>query len=150
MPTTWRCPTAPSGAADVAALLRTGGTPLIHSAATMRSEEFRAVSGYRGAFEVALDYDLRLRIASRARITNLREPVVLYRIHSDQVSSRDFSKTATEVQAALASGRARASGEPDPVDTAESLDPATLNLIRVEPQDVAGQEIDYALWLART
>ena len=142
--------TYPSDPAEVAALLDSGRVPIIHSAATMRAEAFRATSGYRPVLEVAQDYDLWLRISPHGRITNLPDTVVRYRIHGSQASTRDFTKTAIAVQAARASAWARDNGEPDPLDDAESLDASLLQRLGVRPEDVAAQEIDYALWLAST
>lgn len=140
----------PSDAEEVAGMLFSGRAPLIHSAATMRVETFRATSGYRPAMEIAQDYDLWLRLAPHGRITNIPDTVVRYRFHRSQASTQNIEKTATAVQAALASARARASGEPDPLDAAESLDSSLLQRLGVRPEDIAAQEVAYGLWLART
>jgi hypothetical protein len=134
----------------VADYLATGRVPLIHSAATMRTEAFRELSGYRPVIEPAEDYDLWLRMVSQGRITNLREPVVRYRLHSDQVSTRDVARTAIAVSVALAAARARDRGDTDPLDSAASLDAALLERLSISPQQIAAQEVDCALWLART
>lgn len=63
--------TYPEEDSEVGALLRTGQSPVIHPAAAMRTHAFRAVSGYRAIFEVALDYDLWFRMADLGRITNI-------------------------------------------------------------------------------
>ncbi len=142
--------TYPETAAGVTRYLETGRVPLIHSAATMRADAFRAVSGYRPVIEPAEDYDLWLRIASRGHVTNLREPVVRYRIHADQVSTKDITRTATAVSVALAAARARSRGEPDPLDFAEYLDADLVAGLGISAAEIAAEEVDCGLWLART
>ena len=136
--------------AAVTELLNTGQSPVIHPAATMRTQAFRVAVGYRTIFEVAYDYDLWLRMASQGRITNIPQTVLGYRVHAGQVSTRNLRKTAEETCIALASARARARGEADPLDSAKSLDPTVMARLGVEPEEVAAREVHYALWLART
>jgi hypothetical protein len=140
----------PDEPAAVARYLDTGRAPLIHSAATMRREAFRATSGYRAIVDGVEDIDLWLRIGSHGLITNLREPVVRYRLHANQASTKDVARAATAVAAARGAARARANGERDPLDAAEQLDAALLERLGVHPEDVAAQEVDNGLWLART
>lgn len=138
----------PSGATEVDRLLRSGRVPVMQSAATIRAAAFRATSGYRPVMEVAQDYDLWLRIAEHGRITNLPDPVVRYRIHGSQSSTRDFERTAIAVRVALAAARRRERGEPDPLDDAGSLNRALAAALGVGENEIADQEIDYAIWLA--
>ena len=140
----------PSDEAEVEAVLESGRVPLIHSAATVRAEIFHRTSGYRPALELAQDYDLWLRIAPLGRITSPPDPVVRYRIHARQASTRNFEKTARSARAALAAARARRKGESDPLDDAESVDGMLLEALGVGTPEIAAHEIDYALWLART
>jgi hypothetical protein len=135
---------------EVVRVLASGRVPLVHPAATMRATVFRATSGYRTVVEGAEDYDLWLRISTRHRITNLPQPVLRYRLHGDQSSTKDIGRTATASAAGLAAARLRAKGEPDPLDEAETLDAPLLARLCVRPEDVAAQEVGYALWLART
>jgi glycosyltransferase involved in cell wall biosynthesis len=140
----------PADPAEARRLLESGASPLIQSAATMRPEVFRAAGGYRPVMEVAQDYELWLRIAAVGRISNLPEPVVRYRIHGSQASTRDFAKTARAVSAALAAARMRAMGETDPLVAAVSLDSDLLDRLGVRPEEIAAHEVRYALWLAST
>ena len=135
--------------ASVSELLMTGQSPVIHPAACMRTEAFHAVSGYRPVFQVAHDYDLWLRMAEHGRITNIAQTVLRYRVHAGQVSTRNLRRTAEETCAAIASARARARGEADPLDEAKALDATALARLGVEPEEVAAREVHYALWLAR-
>jgi len=140
--------TYPDDDSEVEELLKTGQSPLIHPAATMRTDAFRTVSGYRAIFKVALDYDLWFRMADQGRITNIPQPVLRYRVHAGQASTQSLRRTAEEMCVALASARARARGEPDPLDSISSLDPTVLARLGVEPEEVAAREVHYALWLA--
>jgi GT2 family glycosyltransferase len=142
--------TYPSDPAEVTEILQSGRSPLMHPAATIRAEAFRAASGYRAVVEGAEDYDLWMRIASAGRIANVPEPVIRYRMHAAQYSTQNLRRTGTAAAAAVAAARLRANGDRDPLDDAESLNSATLALLGVRPEDVAAQEVDYALWLART
>jgi glycosyltransferase involved in cell wall biosynthesis len=136
--------------ANVTELLNTGQSPVIHPAATMRTQAFRVASGYRTIFEVAYDYDLWLRMAGQGRITNIPQTVLGYRVHPGQVSTRNLRKTAEETCIALASARARARADPDPLDSVTSLDPTVMARLGIKPQEVAAREVHYALWLAGT
>jgi glycosyltransferase involved in cell wall biosynthesis len=140
----------PQDPTEVTAYLQTGRVPLIYSAATIRADAFRATTGYRRVTEPAEDYDLWLRIAAKGRITNLRHPVVRYRVHGGQVSTRDLTKTATAVAVALAAARARATDEPDPLDAAEVLDADLVERLGISAEEVAAEEVRCGLWLART
>jgi glycosyltransferase involved in cell wall biosynthesis len=140
----------PSDAAEIADMLASGRSPVMHPAATIRAAAFRATSGYRPAMEVAQDYDLWLRLADDGGITNLAQPVLRYRFHRNQISTGNLRRTATEVRAALASARARADGRPDPLDDADSLEQRVLDLLGVGSEEIAAQEVDNGLWLART
>jgi Glycosyl transferase family 2 len=140
----------PEDSLRVIQLLDSGQCPVIHPAVTMRAASFRAVSGYRPVMDVAQDYDLWLRIAGYGRITNIPQPVIRYRLHEAQRSTQSFEKTARATCAALAAASARARGEPDPLDSAESIDATLLRQLGVQPEDIATHEVNYALWLART
>jgi hypothetical protein len=134
---------------QVDALLRTGQSPVIHPAAAMRTDAFRAVSGYRPIFEVAYDYDLWFRMADRGRITNIQEPVLLYRMHMGQTSTQSLRRTAEEMCVVLASARARQETGVDPLDSVSKLDPTVVASLGVTAEEVAAWEVHFAVWLAR-
>jgi glycosyltransferase involved in cell wall biosynthesis len=142
--------TYPSAPADVAAVLGSGRVPVMQSAATIRAEAFRRTSGYRPVMTVAQDYDLWLRIVEHGRIANLPETVVRYRFHPGQASTRDLERTAIAVRVALAASRRREAGGGDPLDAAESLDRDLAQSLGIGSEEIAEQQIDYGLWLART
>lgn len=139
----------PEADAEITKLLQAGQSPAIHPAACMRTAAFKASSGYRPAFELAQDFDLWLRMAEHGRIANIPQVVLRYRTHTGQLSTRSLRTRAEATCAALASAHARARGEPDPLDSAASIDTNTLARLGVTPEDVAARELHYALWMAR-
>jgi len=82
--------------------------------AMMRAETLRTVGGFRGAFVLAQDADLWRRLIEVGDIDNLAEPILLYRRHPAQVSSRfgPLQKLYGDTATALAHARADG-GEPD-------------------------------------
>jgi glycosyltransferase involved in cell wall biosynthesis len=64
----------------------------IHSSITFRRESFFSVGPYRPDFEPAEDYDLFLRFSERYSLANMSEPLVKYRVHTDQVSLKKIRK----------------------------------------------------------
>jgi glycosyltransferase involved in cell wall biosynthesis len=139
----------PTDTAETEALLASGRTPLMQSAATMRADAFRATSGYRATLERAQDFELWLRISEHGLVANLSDPVVLYRIHGGQASIRDFEKSAIAVRVALAAAQRRQRGEPDPLETAAVVDRALARSLGIPDREIADQELDSALWMAR-
>jgi hypothetical protein len=87
--------------------------PIAHSTVTMRRDAYERVGGYRLAR--AEDYDLWTRIAEHFRLANLREPVLLRREHTGQVSHLTLEPEVAAVLAIAAAARARREGRPDPL-----------------------------------
>ena len=83
-------------------------------AAMIRAEALRAVGGYRRAFVLSQDADLWRRLLEIGHIDNPAEPVVLYRRHPGQVSSRfaPLQELSAGVARALTQARTEG-GEPD-------------------------------------
>ncbi|MBK5961830.1 hypothetical protein CCR97_27005 [Rhodoplanes elegans] len=98
----------------VALLQRTN--PFIHSSLMLRTDLVRRLSGYRAAFEAAEDYDLWLRVAEVAEVGNLPEPLIRYRWHGGNVTSRKEVRQCFSVRLAQRAAAARRAGLPDPAD----------------------------------
>jgi hypothetical protein len=92
------------------------GNPFIHSTILMRTELARACGGYREALAGAEDYDLWLRIAERARVANLPETLVRYRVHAQTVTERRKVRMAFSVRLARRAAAERKAGRPDPLE----------------------------------
>lgn len=74
--------------------------PIAHSTVVFRRTAISAVGGYRSV--LAEDYDLWLRIAAQGmKIHRTAWPVLLYRHHSDQVTSDGQWKAASRVEPLL-------------------------------------------------
>ena len=90
--------------------------PFIHSTILMRTELVRACGGFRAALAGAEDYDLWLRIAERARVANLPETLVRYRVHAQTVTERQKVRMAFSVRIARRAAAEREAGRPDPLE----------------------------------
>lgn len=77
----------------------------IHPSVVIRRSVLDAVGGYRAEFVHAEDYELWLRIAKITELANLTEPVLLYRVHPQQVSVQNLEQqVASATRARLAHG----------------------------------------------
>ena len=92
------------------------GNPFIHSTILVRTELMRACGGFREALAGAEDYDLWLRIAERARVANLPETLVRYRVHAQTVTERQKVRMAYSVRIARRAAAERKAGRPDPLE----------------------------------
>jgi glycosyltransferase involved in cell wall biosynthesis len=90
--------------------------PFIHSSVVFRSALARGLGGYRAVFEAAEDYDLWLRISEAAEIANLAEPLIRYRVHGTNVTSRKIIRQQFSVRLAKSASRLRRESGKDPAD----------------------------------
>lgn len=81
----------PSSHEEIANKLRVGRCPIYHPTVMARREILRAFGGYRTAFQRAEDFDLWLRMLDEVQFCILKEPLLLYRLHSTQVSDTHIS-----------------------------------------------------------
>ncbi len=100
--------------------------PFCQPTVLIRKDAFVLSGGYRPLFTQAEDYDLWLRISERFQCANLKEPVLKYRIHPNQVSMRRRSEQTLCVLAAQAAAAARKSGAPGRLDSITEITPTTL------------------------
>lgn len=112
------------------ALLR--GTVLHQTTVMLRREVLDTIKGYRRAFALAEDYDLWLRVVEHFQVTNLAEPLVYYRLHSDQVSVRRLRQEVMCSVAARAAAEIRASGSADPLWEIDEITPEVLVALGVK------------------
>jgi glycosyltransferase involved in cell wall biosynthesis len=109
--------------------------PMCHSAVVMRKEVALAAGGYRESFSESEDYDLWLRISERSRLANLVQPIVKYRIHTGQVSVRNWKNQALCFLAARAAAKFRKRGSPDPLAGVDEITPQLLDTLGVTQAD---------------
>lgn len=108
-----------------------GECPLCHPATTIRIDTLRAVGGYRDVVLAAEDYDLWLRIAERAHLSNLGKVVLKYRRHSQQVSIQSVMQQALSTLAARIAALRRLSGQSDILEDIGTITESSLTAIGV-------------------
>ncbi len=97
-----------------------------HPTVLLRREAFTRVGGYRAAFTQSDDYDLWLRISEHYQCANLKEKVLHYRIHPQQLSLRKRKDQILCALAAQAAAALRRAGKSDPLDSAREITPLLL------------------------
>ncbi len=140
------------------------GNPFVHSSVMFRTDVVRRLGGFRPAFRAAEDYDLWLRIAETAKLANLPEPLVEYRWHSGNVTSRNAIRQAFSVRLAQRSAQMRRDTGRDPADGLSGPpdwrapeadasfyadDAALYRLLELADPDAGAGEADFAPLAAR-
>jgi glycosyltransferase involved in cell wall biosynthesis len=122
--------------------------PFSQTSVLMRRDAFIAVNGYRAAFAPSEDYDLWLRISERFRSANLKQAVVKYRIHPQQVSLSRREHQVLCAVAARVSANFRKIGRPDPLDSIDVITPSLLNGLGLSPAELqASFFVYYRRWI---
>lgn len=114
----------------------------------IRNEAFVLTGGYREILPQAEDYDLWLRIIEHFQCANLKQVVLKYRIHPNQVSMQRRKQQSLCVLAVQLSASARRNGHPDPLSSFKEITEGTLGALGVT---AAEQErkivLDSWLWI---
>jgi hypothetical protein len=97
-----------------------------HPTVLIRKDAYDRVGGYRSAFTQSDDYDLWLRISEHYECANLKQKVLNYRIHPQQLSLRKRKDQILCALAAQSAASLRREGRPDPLDSAHQITPAVL------------------------
>lgn len=126
----------PTGPSNVARSMLSG-CAMAHPTVMMRRQAIEAVGGYRGALAHAEDYDLWLRMMQYGELDNIPLPLLQYRQHSGQVSTRFSIEQAISTALALELFRLRDSGLAEPDLT--SVRPLSLKEIRALPLTAAAR-----------
>lgn len=100
--------------------------PIPHPTVVMRREAVFRLGPYRPALEPAEDYDLWLRLVETADLANLAEPLLLQRVHADQVTSRRPLRQNLASALARVAAWFRRTGRADPFDGVERIDLAAI------------------------
>ena len=145
MPVVLAHPTDPG---EVASRLASSSC-LVHPTVVARREVLTGAGGYRPAFAHAEDYDLWLRVSERTALANIREIVLLYRVHGGQVSHGQVRQQALSTLAARACATARRSREPDPSEGRSAIvDEAFVRSLGLAPDTVADAVVDAFVYRA--
>lgn len=108
--------------------------PFWHPTVLIRREAFVRTGGYRAVFVQSDDYDLWLRITEHYQCANLKQKVLNYRIHPQQLSFRKRKDQIVCALAAQASAAMRREGKPDPLDSVTEITPALLSEMGVNEE----------------
>jgi hypothetical protein len=105
-----------------------------HSAIVVRRS---AIGGDRAAFEYAEDLDLFLRLAEHYQLANLKEVLVLYRIHGNQVCARNVEQQILSGMGVRVAARLRAQGESEESLLQENgISRATLRNMGISDEEI--------------
>lgn len=129
--------------------------PFTHSTVVMRRAALDAVGLYRPAAIHAEDYDLWLRMAERFQLAGLAEPVLRYRVHARQATSRQLRQQALASLAVRTAADARRQSGHDPLVGADPGDARSiLDALGVDNQRITSSLLDayisHAYTLARS
>jgi hypothetical protein len=113
---TGECSHLPTAPEAVAAALTTRGCVIRHPTILARKPALVAAGGYRPACERAEDYDLWLRLSECARLANLPDTLLNYRVHGRQTSAGINLDQRFAHDLALLAARTRRAGGADPLD----------------------------------
>ncbi len=106
-----------------------------HPSVTLRRSALEAVGGYR--FDHVEDYDLWLRLSERFDLLNLAEPLILYRLHAQQVSRRMLEEQVRRTLTVRAAARQRRAGRPDPLAEVAELTPDLAERMGISASEIA-------------
>ena len=121
----------PTEDVDIRSELRVRNT-FWHPTVLILKEAFVRAGGYRAAFTQSDDYDLWLRIAENYQCANLKETVLNYRVHPQQLSVRKRKDQILCALAARAAASMRSEGKSDPLNAAKGITPAVLAAMGVD------------------
>jgi len=110
---------------------------IIHPSAMMRTDAVRQAGGYRNAFLRCEDYDLWLRIAEPTNIANLKEPLLRYRLHEEQVTWAGIEQRILSEVVAVALAKRRRAGQPDDINDLSPIDRNVLRDLGITEEEVS-------------
>ena len=119
-----------------------------HSTVIMRKDVIHTVGGYRSAFVHGEDYDLWLRISEHYKLANLLEPISFYRIHPNQVSSKNLKQQMISTLGAQVAAKIRCEKKHDPFKDVEIVSAEILKSFGVSDKTVQISIIKHHLALS--
>jgi hypothetical protein len=97
-------------------------SPLAHSSAMFRRKDAILLGGYREFFKYSEDFDLWLRFSKIFEIANIQEPLIKYRLHSNQITTVKIKEMAWAKIAASESARVGQSSDQQPPESYPSIE----------------------------
>jgi len=90
------------------------GNPFNHSSIVMRREAFERAGRYRDGLGICEDFDLWSRMAEVTELANLEQPLVLHRLHSGGMATRQAIRVVVADACIVAGQIARKTGASEP------------------------------------
>jgi hypothetical protein len=138
---------SPSTDAEIKAALVTR-SPFVHSSVLMRKDAYLQVGGYRLLFAQAEDYDLFLRMSEHFQCANLKQVLVQYRIHPQQLSLRTRRKQTIAKLSAQGAAATRQRQNVDPLESVQELSEELLPKLGISPARLQAELFaEYRNWI---
>jgi Glycosyl transferase family 2 len=106
-----------------------------HPTVMLRQAALLEVGGYR--FDQCEDYDLWLRLSERFELANLTEPLILYRVHTNQLSLTDLEERVKGALAVRTAARRRLATGEDPLNGIRSLTPEIFDRLAIADSELS-------------
>lgn len=120
----------------------------VHPAVMMKRDLVLELGGFRKALPEAEDYDLFLRISERARVANLPQQVLRYRMHLNQASLHNMRLQTQCCVAAKAAAARRKHGLSDPLAEAKEFNVELLQRLGITDAEMQREELQFcANWI---
>jgi Glycosyl transferase family 2 len=138
---------SPSTDPEIKAALVTR-SPFVHSSVLMRRDAYVQAGGYRLLFAQAEDYDLFLRMSEHFQCANLKQVIVQYRIHPQQLSLRTRRKQTIAKLAAQGAAATRQRQNVDPLESVQEISEELLPKLGISPARLQAELFaEYRNWI---
>lgn len=110
---------------EIVAALRAGRHALSHPTLMLRTELLRRIGGY-WPYPLVDDWDMMLRMCEITAVTNIPEPLLLYRVHRGSLNGAGMARMRYSIDFARARAEARRAGSPEPTEEGFAAGQAAL------------------------
>ncbi len=110
---------------EIVAALRAGRHALSHPTLMLRTELLQSIGGY-WPFALVDDWDMMLRMCEITTVTNIPEPLLLYRVHRNSLNGAAMTRMRYSIDFARARAEARQAGRPEPTEEGFAARQASL------------------------
>ncbi len=111
--------------------------PLVQPTVMMHKATFEAVNGYQETYELCGDYDLWIRISERFKLANLPEPLLYWRMHSEEVTNRNIRQHTIYKLIAQKSARLRQKTGKNVLESVEKITPSVLKTLGISENHIS-------------